>query len=141
VKGHGTLRRKASGQHSESPTSSIRRDDRSLRQCLCRVRIWPFISVIGLFDVENRGKRANDNKHHGVGKMSAGADPFSKSKYLLTGSSRKLPSGLMNLHALWLKEINMATITTELVGFGERDGSDSRFSIQHSRTTLCTGAR
>jgi hypothetical protein len=45
------------------------------------VRIWPFISIVALFDVENREKTGDDNKHHRFGQMSARADPFSKSKY------------------------------------------------------------
>ena len=45
------------------------------------VRIRPFISVVALFDVENREKTGDNNKHHRFGQMSAGADPFSKSKY------------------------------------------------------------
>ena len=36
----------------------------------------------------------------------------------------------------------MATITAELVGFGERgQGVRLPISIHHSRTTLCTGPR
>ena len=60
--------------------------------------------MIGLFDVENKAKEPMTINLHGVGKMSAGADPFSKFKYLLTGSSRKLSSGLMNLMHYSLKE-------------------------------------
>ena len=67
VKGYGTLTRKSQRPALRVSYATNEVMAAPYASACVWIRIWPFISVAALFDVENREKTGDDNKHHSIG--------------------------------------------------------------------------